>query len=257
MSPTELRASLSLTALYALRMLGLFLILPVFAVHAAHMPGGDDHFLIGVALGIYGLTQAILQVPFGMLSDRIGRKRVIVPGLLLFVIGSLVAAAAPDLEWIIVGRALQGAGAISSVVTALLADLTSDRSRVRAMAMVGASIGLMFALSMMIAPLLYQSIGMSGIFILTGVLGLGGVAVTIYVVPDPPDTPELQPGTVPVSFKSVALDGTLLRLNFGIFALHLVLMSVFVVVPSMLVDGAGLPLPEHWKVSCRRVSSHR
>ncbi len=248
MSPTELRASLSLTALYALRMLGLFLILPVFAVHAAHMPGGDDHFLIGVALGIYGLTQAILQVPFGMLSDRIGRKRVIVPGLLLFVIGSLVAAAAPDLEWIIVGRALQGAGAISSVVTALLADLTSDRSRVRAMAMVGASIGLMFALSMMIAPLLYQSIGMSGIFILTGVLGLGGVAVTIYVVPDPPDTPELQPGTVPVSFKSVALDGTLLRLNFGIFALHLVLMSVFVVVPSMLVDGAGLPLPEHWKV---------
>ena len=248
MSPTELRASLSLTALYALRTLGLFLILPVFAVHAAHMPGGDDHFLIGVALGIYGLTQAILQVPFGMLSDRIGRKRVIVPGLLLFVIGSLVAAVAPDLKWIIVGRGLQGAGAISSVVTALLADLTSDRSRVRAMAMVGASISLMFALSMLIAPLLYQSIGMPGIFIFTAVLGLGGVAVTLYVVPDPPDTPEMRPGAVPVSFKSVALDGTLLRLNFGIFTLHSVLMSVFVVVPSMLVDGAGLPLPEHWKV---------
>jgi MFS family permease len=164
MSRFEFRASLSLASLFALRMLGLFLILPVFAVHAHQLSGGDSQALIGMALGIYGLTQAILHIPYGMASDRYGRKRVIVIGLLLFALGSFVAAWASDIRLVILGRALQGAGAISAPVTAFLADLTREEHRAKAMAMIGASIGLTFAVSLVAAPALYQSIGMDGIF---------------------------------------------------------------------------------------------
>lgn len=164
MSGAELKASLSLAGIFALRMLGLFLILPVFALHAKTLPGGDSAARVGLALGIYGLVQACLHILLGMLSDRIGRKRVIAGGLIVFIAGSAVAALAQDLNWIIVGRAVQGAGAISAAITALLADLTRDEHRTMAMAMVGGSIGLSFALSLVIASPLYQGIGMSGIF---------------------------------------------------------------------------------------------
>ncbi|HEX8882959.1 MAG TPA: MFS transporter, partial [Noviherbaspirillum sp.] len=161
MSRTEVRASASLAAIFALRMLGLFLILPVFSVHARSMPGGDNATLIGLALGVYGLTQSFGQIPFGIASDRYGRKRIIIIGLLLFAIGSFIAAMASHIGWVIVGRAIQGAGAISAAITALIADSTREEHRTKAMAMVGGSIGLSFALSLVAAPLLYSAIGMS------------------------------------------------------------------------------------------------
>lgn len=243
MTRTEIRASVSLASVFALRMLGLFLILPVFSVHATSLPGGDNTALIGLALGIYGLTQSFGQLPFGMASDKFGRKRIIVIGLILFAIGSFVAAAADDIYWVIIGRAIQGAGAISAAVTALIADSTRDEHRTKAMAMVGASIGLTFAASLVLAPLMYQAIGMDGMFILIGVLSLTAIVIVLYAVPDAPVVPVTR-----VPFREVLGNKELMRLNFGVFALHMIQMAMFVVVPSMLVDSAGLPLPSHWKV---------
>src|SRR5690606_23700779 len=164
MTPGERRASGALAAIYALRMLGLFIVLPVFALEARHYPGGDNPALVGLAMGIYGLTQALLQVPLGIASDRLGRKPVVLFGLTLFVLGSLLAAWAPSLPWLVAGRALQGAGAISAAVTALLADLTRDEVRTKSMALVGISIAMMFALSLVLAPVLVPHIGLSGLF---------------------------------------------------------------------------------------------
>jgi MFS family permease len=252
MTPRELRASLSLATLYAFRMLGLFLILPVFAVHANGLPGGDDALMVGLVLGIYSLTQGLLQLPFGMASDRFGRKPVIVFGLVLFAIGSLVAAQATDVFMTIVGRALQGTGAISAAVTACIADNTRDSQRTKAMAVVGASIGLTFALSLVVAPLLYERIGMSGLFHLTGAMALLGIAIVLFAVPPMPVPvrPVAADGTRPqrTSFRQVALDTELVRLNVGIFALHMVQMAMFVVLPAWLVERAGLPLADHWKI---------
>src|SRR5438552_459404 len=179
MSPLEMRASLSLASLFALRMLGLFLILPVFAVHAPQLAGGDSQTLIGVALGIYGLTQGILQIPSGMVSDRYGRKRVIVIGLLVFALGRFIAAWASDIHMVILGRAIQGAGAISAPVTAFIADITREEHRTKAMALVGGSIGLTFAVSLVAAPALYRTIGMDGIFNLIGALSLVAIALLL------------------------------------------------------------------------------
>ncbi|MFZ4760687.1 MAG: MFS transporter, partial [Burkholderiaceae bacterium] len=182
MTALELRASVSLASLYAFRMLGLFLILPVFAVHARGLPGGDEALWVGLVLGVYSLTQGLLQIPFGMASDRIGRKPVIVFGLVLFALGSLVAANATDIVGTVLGRALQGTGAISAAVTASIADLTRDSQRTKAMAMVGASIGLTFALSLVAAPLLYELVGMAGLFHLTGALALLGIGIVLFAV---------------------------------------------------------------------------
>jgi MFS family permease len=250
MTSGELRASASLASLYAFRMLGLFLILPVFAVHAHTLPGGDDPLLVGLVLGIYSLTQGVLQLPFGMASDRLGRKPVIVFGLLLFALGSLIAAQADDMLWTIVGRAIQGTGAISAAVTACIADLTRDSQRTKAMAMVGASIGLTFALSLVVAPLLYESIGMAGLFHLTGAMALAGIAIVAFVVPPLP-LPQrgvAAGGAERTRFREVVLDSELMRLNVGIFALHMVQMAMFVVLPAWLVERAQLPLSDHWKI---------
>ena len=244
MTPQERRAGTSLASIFALRMLGLFLILPVFSLHARSLPGGDNLALVGFALGAYGLTQACFQIPFGIASDRFGRKRVIVIGLLLFAFGSFVAAAAPDMHWIIVGRVLQGAGAISAAVTALAADLTREEHRTKVMAMIGSSIGLVFALSLVGAPVLYGWIGMPGLFILTGVLALGAIGLLLKAVPPAPPPP----GHTKLPFRTVLLDPDLLRLNCGIFILHLVQMAMFVVLPHALVSHGELPAAEHWKV---------
>jgi len=219
MSADELRAGVSLAGVFGLRMLGLFLILPVFAVHASKLAGGDNLTLVGIALGAYGLSQAILQIPFGTASDRWGRKPVIYAGLLIFAGGSFVAAGASDIWTAILGRTLQGAGAISSVVVALAADLTREQHRTKIMAMIGATIGFAFALSLVAAPILYQWIGMGGLFILTGLLCLGALAVVKGLVPDVPVRAGVPP---PAGALRTALAPELLRVNLGIFVLHLV-----------------------------------
>ena len=244
MTSQERRSSGALALIFALRMLGLFLVLPVFMLEARKYPGGDDPAMIGLAMGLYGLTQALFQLPIGLASDRIGRKPVIVAGLLVFAAGSLIAAMADSLTGLMAGRAIQGAGAVSAAVTALLADLTRDGVRTKAMAMVGGSIGLMFALALVLAPLLNAWIGLSGIFGLTCALALAGIAVVLWVVPPEPrqhaDAPKGK-------FSELLGQSDLLRLNFGVFILHTVQMSMWVAVPAMLVQ-AGLAKEQHWHI---------
>jgi len=244
MTPSERRAGVGLASIFALRMLGLFLILPVFSLAAQKLPGGDNLTLVGIALGAYGLTQALFLIPFGMASDRLGRKPLIVFGLLLFAAGCFVAALANDIHFLIAGRILQGAGAISAVVTALAADLTREQHRTKVMAMIGSSIGLVFAGSLVIAPMLYALVGLHGMFVVTGVLSLAAIFIVTRVIPPAPPIVRRAPSG---SAKAL-LDPQLLRLNFGIFSLHLMQMAMFIVIPSALSKVGNLPLPEHWKV---------
>ena len=245
MTTSERRATLGLAGIFGLRMLGMFIVLPVLALYAETLPGGRDHTLVGLALGAYGLTQAVLQIPFGWASDRWGRKPVIVAGLVVFALGSFVAAWAPTIVWTIVGRTVQGAGAISAAVIALTADLTRDSVRSRAMAAIGMTIGATFALSLIIAPALTPLIGVPGIFVMTGVLALGAIVLLEYAVPDP----DIRPARLDTAaqWKTVLADRDLLRLNYGIFALHAALMALFVQVPFMLRDN-GVAASRHWLV---------
>ena len=245
MTPGERTTAVSLAFVFSLRMLGIFLVLPVFSLHARQLPGGSNLTLVGLALGAYGFTQMLLQIVYGAASDRFGRKPVIVFGLVLFALGSLVAALAADLGGIIAGRALQGAGAISAAVTALAADLTRERHLTKTMAVIGSSIGLTFAVSMVGAPLLYAAIGMAGIFLLTGALSLLAILIVIRVVADAPAIPR-QPGWP--RFVEVLTHPQLLRLNFGVFALHLVQTAMWVLLPGALVASGGLPADRHWQV---------
>jgi len=244
MTRTELRASGSLASIFALRMLGLFLVLPVFALEARKYPGGDDPALIGLAMGIYGLTQGILQIPFGIASDRLGRKRVIIFGLLVFALGSLIAGGADTLTGLLVGRSVQGAGAVSAAVTALLADLTRDNVRTKAMALVGASIGLMFALSLVVSPVIAAHIGLSGLFVLTAVLALLGTAVVVWGVPA---EPVVHKDAARGGLRQVLSSPALLRLNIGVFVLHAVQLAMWVAIPAFLVQ-AGLGKDDHWQI---------
>lgn len=246
MTPLELRASIGLSGIFGLRLLGMFVILPVFAIYAEQLPGGDNLTLVGLAIGAYGLTQALLQIPFGWWSDRYGRKPVVYIGLVIFAVGSFVAALAPNIYMVIFGRMLQGAGAISAAVIAMTADLTREDQRAKAMAMIGSTIGVAFALSLVASPWLNSLIGVPGIFALTGVLALGAMLVMWRVIPDAPQVPPA-PGRALKDFWHVLTDPQLARLNWGIFALHAVLMALFIVVPFALRD-TGLPIGSHWQV---------
>ncbi len=245
MTPSERRASGWLASIFALRMLGLFLILPVFAIYGRELPGGQEAYLIGLAISIYGLTQAMFQIPFGAASDRFGRKPVIVAGLIVFAIGSVVAALSTNIAGVIAGRAIQGAGAISAAVSAFIADSTRDEVRTKAMAMVGGSIGLTFAFSLIAAPPLTAWIGLSGLFWLTAVLACLGIVVVLWGVPPAPVREE-QPE--PIRHGDVLFNPQLLRLNIGVFVLHVCQTALFVVVPTLLVDRGALPAPSHWQV---------
>jgi len=240
----ERRAALGLAAIFALRMLGLFIVLPVFAVAARDLTGGQDIAAVGLALGAYGLTQACLQLPFGILADHWGRKPVIACGLVLFLAGSIVCAMANSIEAMTLGRMLQGSGAISAAITALVADLTRDTQRSKAMAMIGGSIALMFALSLAIAPVLYGWVGLGGIFWVTCALGLGAFWALFRLVPAAPTLPAVVPGT----FLQVLLEPRLFRLNLGVFILHAIQIAMWVAVPALLIQLAGLPLQNHWMI---------
>ncbi len=249
MTSTEMRATVSLASIYGLRMLGMFLILPIFAIYAEKLEGGSNHTLIGLALGAYGLMQVLLQLPFGMASDKYGRKKVIYVGLILFAIGSVVAAMSHDIYMVIIGRAIQGAGAISAVVTALVADSTREEHRTKAMAMIGATIGLTFAVSLVAGPLLNQLIGVPGIFWMTAVLSILALGVVKYLVPDPVHSQfHSDAQTAPSKIKDVLRDKQLLRLNFGTFCLHGAQMAMFIVVPFAIKETSGMNENQHWQV---------
>lgn len=246
MSSTERRAALSLAGIYALRMLGLFMILPVFALYADELQGATPA-LAGLAIGIYGMTQAMLQIPFGLASDRLGRKPVIIFGLLVFALGSLVAASAETMLVVILGRALQGAGAIAAATMALAADLTREQHRVKAMAIIGMSIGASFMLAMVLGPVLNGLVGVPGIFAVTAMLAVMGILVVWKVVPSPVISRiQRDAEPVPAQFASVLRDTQLLRLDAGILILHMILTASFVVMPLVLRDIAGLDPARHW-----------
>ena len=245
MSTPERRATLSLALVYAFRMLGLFMILPVFSLYAKHLPLATP-FLIGMAIGIYGLTQACLQIPFGMLSDFIGRKPVIISGLIIFIIGSIVAALAHNIYGVIIGRAIQGAGAISSTTMALLGDVTKDQNRTKAMAFIGIFIGFSFAVAVIIGPIVNQYAGVSGIFYLTALLAIIGILLVLFMVPNIKhwvvhrDT-EADMNQLP----QILMHKELRKLNLGIFIQHAVFTSTFVVLPILLAN-AGLEQHQQW-----------
>jgi MFS family permease len=247
MNAQELRASLALAGLAGLRMLGMFIILPIFGLYAEQLRGGGSHTMIGFALGAYGLTQALLQIPFGRLSDRWGRKRTIYIGLILLALGSFVAAAATDIYIMTLGRVLQGAGAISSAVIALAADLTRDEQRTKAMAIIGMTIGATFSLSLIAGPVLGRALGVPGVFAMTGALALVALAVVRWVVPDPPPARTRRTAAEEVRLLHLLRNPDLARLNWGIFVLHGMLMALFVVLPFALRD-AGLPAARHWQI---------
>lgn len=246
MTASELRSSATLASIYGMRMLGLFFILPVFAVYAEHLPLGHDKLLVGLALGIYGLTQAMMQIPFGVASDRFGRKPVMVFGLLLFAAGSLIAGASDNLYLIIVGRAIQGSGSISAAISAMIADSTREQHRTKAMAMVGMTIGLSFILSLVAGPPVYHAISVPGMFDLTAIMALLAVAVVIWVVPDAPMTTHSE--EIEGHWARAVFTPALLKLDFSIFVVNFLQVSMFVVVPVALVQYAGIPLLHHWMI---------
>ncbi|AKD26222.1 Arabinose efflux permease [Polynucleobacter duraquae] len=243
MNPSELRSALALAGIFGLRMLGLFLLLPVFSIHAKDLPGGDQAFLIGLTLGIFNIVQACFHIPLGRLSDRIGRKKVVLWGLSLFVAGALICAAKDDLLWIAIGRGIMGAGAISAAVSAWVADLTREQVRSQAMALVGVSISLSFAVSLVVAAPLYRMISLSGMFLVLAILGAIAMLVAYFVLPN--NKPEVY--AQQDSLKQVFLRPELMRLNVGVFVLNATQVAMFLVVPRLL-EQAGFPLSAHWQV---------
>ncbi|MCE9685738.1 MFS transporter [Shewanella sp. AS16] len=245
LSGTEKKVAFSLASVFGLRMMGLFMIMPVFALYGQHLSGFSPLW-IGIAIGAYGLTQALLQIPMGILSDKIGRKPVILGGLVLFAIGSLIAANADSIYGVVFGRAVQGMGAIAAAVLALAADLTRDEQRTKVMAIIGICIGFSFALALLVGPIVAQHLGLSGLFLLTAALAVLGMVIVQVLVPNPiSQAPKGDTVAAPARLKRMLADPQLFRLDAGIFILHLVLTAVFVALPLDLVD-AGLVKEKHW-----------
>ncbi len=247
MSPLEIRSSLSLGLIFFLRMFGLFLILPVFSLFALDIQHATPT-LVGFALGIYGLTQAMFQIPFGMLSDRFGRKPMITIGLIVFFVGSVIAGSSENIYWLIIGRALQGAGAVASVIMALLADNVSTEHRTKAMAMIGMSVGLAFLLSFVVGPMLSEYLGLSGLFFMTAIIALIALVVLHFIVPNSQQTFHKETELDLSQLSIVIRDKGLLSLDLGIFILHLILTANFIVIPIILFENLGIHSAEHWQI---------
>ena len=248
MSSGETRAASGLALVFAFRMLGMFMVLPVLATYGMDLAGATPA-LIGLAIGAYGLTQAIFQIPFGVISDRIGRRPVIYLGLIVFALGSVLAANSDSIWGVIAGRVLQGAGAISAAVMALLSDLTREQHRTKAMAMIGMTIGLSFAVAMVVGPLLTRAFGLSGLFLATGAMALVGIVIVMFMVPRSTGTLQhRESGVARQALLPTLRHPDLLRLDLGIFVLHAMLMSSFIALPLALVEKAGLPKEQHWWV---------
>lgn len=248
MTPLERRITGALAAVFAMRMLGLFVVLPVFAIYGKELEGATP-LLIGLAIGAYGLVQGILQIPFGMASDRVGRKPMIFLGLLMFAIGGLIAAASDTIWGVIIGRAIQGSGAISAVVMALLTDLTREAHRTRAMGVIGATVGLSFGLAMVLGPLIAAGTGLHGLFLFTSVMALASMALIFLFVPTPVAVVRNSPRrrVLPMLWRVLRHPG-LFRLDLGVFLLHLVMVAVFVVVPPSLITYEQFPVERHWQI---------
>ena len=245
LTATERRASIALALLFAVRMLGLFLLTPIFAVAAQSIAGGNNAVKVGLALGAYGLTQAVMQIPLGMASDRYGRRPVILFGLVLFIVGGVICAIAQDVDWIIAGRVIQGLGAISAAITAWVADATRPEVRTRAMAIVGSSIGLSFAAALVLSPMIVGAVGLSGLFWAITWLGIVCLLIAAFVVPS---VPRAQAPIVQARMRDVLAHADLLRLNFGVFCLHFILMSLFMVAPGLLASLGGFDSAHLWQV---------
>ncbi|GAB6071193.1 MFS transporter [Thiomicrorhabdus hydrogeniphila] len=249
MTPTEKRAAFSVAGIFSTRMLGLFMIFPVFALFAQQEFNGITGFQIGIAMGIYGLTQAFLQIPYGMLSDKYGRKPLIIFGMFIFMVGSIVCAMANSIEMMIIGRAIQGMGAVAAVLMASVADLVSEKFRLRAMSIVGMTIGFSFTLSLIAGPLLASWFGVRGIFWTIAGLAVIGMLLVKYAMPDIEKQHfQREAEADPSQFKEILKHPQLLRLDFGVFVLHAILTSMFVVLPLTLRDSAGLVATQHWEI---------
>ncbi|MBU9848137.1 MFS transporter [Rahnella ecdela] len=247
MTPQESRATWGLGTVFSLRMLGMFMVLPVLTTYGMKLSGASET-LIGIAIGIYGLAQAVFQIPFGLLSDRVGRKPLIVFGLVIFCIGSIVAASTESIWGVIIGRALQGSGAIAAAVMALLSDLTREQNRTKAMAFIGISFGITFAIAMVLGPIITHAWGLHALFWAIAGLTILGIIITVAVVPSPAThILNRESSMVKGSFGKVLSNAKLLKLNFGIMCLHVLLMSSFVVLPQVM-EHAGFPPSEHWRV---------
>lgn len=247
MTPIERKATWGLGTVFSLRMLGMFMVLPVLTTYGLQLQHATES-LIGLAIGIYGLTQALFQIPFGFFSDKFGRKPMIVFGLIVFIIGSLIAALSDSIYGIIIGRALQGAGAISAAVMALLSDLTREQNRTKAMAFIGISFGVTFALALVLGPILTNIFGLNGLFWGIALLAGGGIIITLFTIPNSENhVVNRESSFIRGSVKKVLFDAQLLKLNIGIFSLHTLLMAAFVALP-LVMNAAGLPREKHWIV---------